>query len=816
MTLKKSLISIVASTAIIATITGCSSNGTTAATTTTTTSVSNVAADEYILNAVGTATYLDDTNASQTVSLDRNTSSTNVVSGAKSLGDAEYTVNDANSSLAIRYRTLTSVAAPAVDANDVAVDLTYIDVDASGDYNASVDDTTTFAVGETLNAVGSAGVISLFTEMVFQQTDVQAQLNDLTTDVNQTVIDNATAAIAAGFGMTADQIENVDPTSLAVPYFVNAQLGACTTAELRAIGAGIVTNSATATDLAGIYTNMVAYTPAGATKTAFTTTQAQITAGTLTDANIASYSPASTRLNSGTPIVATASSTVATGFTAIDTAAYVNTGDKIAVETDTVITFVKPDANSTTAGSLVMRIANPKANNGASAEYSEMAIKISGVDINNTIGSVSSFSFDPDTATVNYSWKNVDVNTSLIANFTSATDVNASALGIEATMITGGTIDTDAIFTALDDNVTSENNLTADITTEKLMTTFANTVHTRQVLLDLNTSLISSVQTPVGTTPTTLSTYNQTAWPSMSIAGASSVVTGSGILLVNNATVDARTAVVTGLNIAPDNTLKIDTVLDDNDATTATITINTDENASVQVLKTTVQTYEENTTVEFTFAGGISDLNTSGVASQVVADNTADTSVVSNAIHATTDVTTPNIDVNGTLGYTITDEFGSSEAKTANIRINRAPTALTLLDFNYTVTTGDIVTTVASSGGADMNTSAQTADGSAIELDNVVSSIVDPDLTDANKTKLTFVAVSDTTNCDISTPNILNCSAANDGNFTITSGTAEFLAAPDLNLTYDDGVASVIAVEVTVRATDENGLYKDTNLTINQ
>lgn len=710
MTINKSLISIAAATLLAASFVGCSSDdsSTAPAPAPTPASVSGVAVDGYIINATVKGTYIDDANASQTVTYDRTVSSTNVVTGAKTLGNATYTINDANSTLSIRSKQLTGTVAPAIGTDNVSIDATYIDVDGSGDYNATVDSAANTLI---LNAPQGFGPITLVSEMVFKEATVVAEYarsNAAKDDVNQTVIDNAATKIAAALNLSIDDAKNVDPVTKPEYAFTNAML-ASNIAGLGALADALVAANTPSTSLAATFTNLVAAEPANAT---FGIVKANVDSGTITTANVGTFNADLTRAANGSPVLNTPSTSAFARVTAITNGTLVNTGDKLLMSAPIAgVTFdatAATDVNSTGTVDLLIQVSQPTAAMDTTAKASALTIKVSDVGVNLVAGSAPTLDLNTTLSKISYEWMNADSNsTNYITN--SSIDANASGINLSGLVTTAGSIDVAGIINAVDANVSATSHVSAMATA--LTTNIANV---KVILVDA-AGVLTYVDGANG---------NQVAWAQASIAGTNGVITGSGKVLLN-LQADARGA-ATGANGAPTISAANTKV---NYADTAK-----DSNTTYTVV-TTTETGELNNSITVT---GLPTWVTVTNATKV--NQTADNDTVD--FNLTTDSNLTIGDTNTTAKWSVTDEFGKTTAGTSDANIsyffNAIPTisvasnaGLTnwtkvtathyTVDMNASKVSGSIVLTV----GSMMGETNSTADMKYTDLNTSVTRVTD-------------------------------------------------------------------------------------------
>ena len=214
--MKKSL-SIVAAGIIAAGLIGCGggSSSSSSKTTSTTQPTEIKGVDGYVMNAKVDVKYWDpETNTTKTVNVDATPSyyyTVDISTNKAKAGKPEYKL-DVNSSVLEHVVSVSLTSQTAGKAADGSVYApSFFDADANGEYNSSID--VTIPPKITLKAPKGYSVVTPISTLI--ATAVEAQLNADKNETNLTaVIDDATEKVANALGINANTLKTVDPISL--------------------------------------------------------------------------------------------------------------------------------------------------------------------------------------------------------------------------------------------------------------------------------------------------------------------------------------------------------------------------------------------------------------------------------------------------------------------------------------------------------------------------------------------------------------------------------------------------------------------------
>ena len=713
MTFKKSMISIAAAGVIAATLTGCGSSGSSTTTTTTTTTPTTTttaptsfeAVDGKIMNAVATAYYVDDNNVTQSITLDANKSYTDVVTSVASKGSYAYTLPEANASLAdsIRYVEINGTAATVVSGKSYPA--TFIDVDGSGDYNASVDQVFT---GQLIAPKGGEYASPIST-LVYNVVGASAMT---AADFNATLLDNALNTIAARLNLTADDIKTVDPMAEGKSEFkyINAMLGgqAATAATLANIATALEAADTNSTDFAGVVSYLA--TNGGTAATLFTAIDAQLDAGTLKVADLATINVDKTRANGGTPVLETASATTigdinSTKVDTVDVASLINTGAKVATGS-VVMTFAAgsaTDANASGTVDLYLSLSNPEARREVTDNGSKLVIKVSNIDIERTSGTTT-LDVNTSKAKTSYEWY-IDDATSK-TNYLSATDVNDTHIDLDA-VITSNTINLGTLITNVEGNISSTDN--------NASFTFAGKIADLTAIIVDSDGLLQQVD----------SSGNAKLWSTATVTGTGNALTAEGKSILN-VTANMRSGVTTGANSAPSITsFQPQTANSGVSIVSSAGAISATETAALSGATIVINegTGDVTDTYRVVLNDEATENNTTGVLSSLPSWVTVTSATLVGAANDGNLDFNLTIDGNATVSghgsdmayVKLTDEFGKVNSTDTNVTFmfNHAPTAVAgTVDVNISAATANdanrstTITLSDTDGIADLNSSA--------------------------------------------------------------------------------------------------------------
>ena len=813
MTIKNSIISVSAAALLVAGITGCSSNGTTttAATTTTTTSALTTAVkavDGYVMNATVTAYFTNEDNTTMgSVALTGTDSSKDPLTGNWTDGSATYSLpSDANDTVknGLKFYKLTYKAAVPATATTGFKPATYLENGYAAGFDAN--DTaaaTTFA----LYAPANSGIISPISSLLYQansatlgtETAVGTVVTDLNTSYLTNLENNATN-LAATLGLGSVNLLTADPVALAGsnPTFtlVNALLKDTAT---QAVANALLTAAAPAS--ATLTNTLTTLTTAGGGGTLATTLLSQAQDGTFTTSSIASLAidksvAAGTPQNAATVDNSTKFQVTDINITtALATSTLNNsgTGAKYKIGTDSPVVTIATDNDKNISNKsfniIVSKIGDKARINDTDNNSSAGLVLSIPMEMNSTDGVIDAI-VKPSSMV---KWEVRDT----AGGYIKTGESNASVLGLDAavaitesqanttgdfslTINTNGIIN--AVVTNMDGNVTGSYVNTAEIGDLQVL------------IVDGNSTDYNLVRVISGYTT------NMPAASSVTSLGGTITATTGAKNILNLTTGDMRTGVATQINVVPSSLL---TVTNNGGAGTLANPFVLNNNAAFNgnLAASAFQTYEKNTTFAITSEGAqataIVDKNSTYI--NTVLYNAADTSGASaatNIFDVNTTSTTAG-ELNSTVTYKVTDEFGDANTSSMYVRINR-PAYLTSNTFaagtdgNKTLIIGDYDGN-GSIGAMAIANVPMLAAGSEISIlcnDNVLRSIAIGGLTkDCNiSNAAVYTDANYTINFHSNGYLELNqtIGTLSDINFTIVEINATDLYSADFNLTLDD------------------------------
>jgi len=746
------MISIAAASVIAATMTGCGSSSSSSKSNNSADTVTSVeVVDGKVLNATAKATYFDDKNVSQTITLESVRSSKDLISGVATKGKYAYTVPESNMSIADKIRFIT-VSTKAMEIKDGKVyDGAYIDTDLSGDFNSTVD----AAFSDTYVAVKGVAYVSPISTLVYGIVKDELEATGANfKDINTTKIDNAIAAIASKLNVSANDLRSTDPLAESAKEFgfINAMLGDMDQGELETLGKDLAAVESNATDFSGVI-DMLADNVPSTQNNLFDGLKANIASGALTVDSLKILNFDDTRDADGSPVLATASATAIGNINSIlidNVVEGIATGDKLGAG---VVNFVfdegkATDANASGTVDLVFSATAPKDNMEDKAGSDVLTIKLSGIAIKRVNGITT---FDTNATKLasmktSYIWSNSEVVYD--HNYVSQTDLNNSFV-VSNTVVGATSINLATLTDAVEQNLTTETNstTTADFVNDNL-TNFKAAIVDNDGLLQLWDD--SSDNARIWTTTTTAFGQGKT------LINATLDGRGSSTAYNDAPTISSITAIDGNTSANPTNTVVLETA-PTAPLSSATTVMNAD---MIVVNKDVNSTYITMPVVTANGTDTTEDNNTVTISSYPAWVVPAKTTLVAKAsrVEFNLSINTSNITSEGntTMNVCVKDEFGKKTDSNAEVLFfaNMAPviTAITTVD--------------------DLNTT-----------DRVYAGIVS-----GHNGTATCSADTNTT--------AVTCAVSTDGNLTLTSSTD--IASTDINVTVTDkyGMSTITNLEV--------------------
>ncbi|RLA84568.1 MAG: hypothetical protein DRG78_01030 [Epsilonproteobacteria bacterium] len=656
MTFKKSIISIATIALVASTITGCggySSNGGSDPIT----SVEVV--DGKVLNAKATAHYFDDNNKAQTIALENNSSFTNVLTHNKTKGTFAYTVPESNMSIINKIRYISVESLPLRIVNGLAYDASYIDVDLSKDYNASID----MRFNKTYVAVKGVKYISPISTLVYSV--IKDDLNNHKKTISSTEISTAIETIASKLNLSATDLKSADPLAEGKEEFgfINAMLGNMTKDELLTLGTKISAEETEAKDLSSVI-DMLAKNVPSTQNTLFNALNANVKSGAITVESLRTLNFDHTRKANGKPVLQTVLKTTIGNIESInvDTIEAIATGDKYGAGTINFIFAQNDDAKDANASGLVDLLFSAHAPKDTMLDtdsiVNKIVIKLSNIGVKRDINGITTFDTDMTNVTTSYEWYGEELY--LDTNIVSKIDLNSSFVST-AGIITATSINLATLISSVEANLTTETN--ASVTTAFIN----NKIVTMKVALVDDDNILQLVD-PIS--------KNGRIWTTTAIT--SHEINGEGKSLIN-ATLDSRGSNATARNTAPTLT----TINGEPSGSYFVI----DQNASATPVSisypvvTALELSEQNNTVTFS---NIPSWMTFNTGSKLVSSNNASDVQVAD-FNVTINKTSFTNDENTTLFVTVTDEFGKeSDEYNISYFYNALPTIAKSANFAET------------------------------------------------------------------------------------------------------------------------------------
>lgn len=535
MVLKKRWISLAAATVLTAALTGCGGGSSTpvattddtagtpstgdTTTTTTTTPTSIEVVDGKVLNAKVTAHYLDEQNNTQSIELVGTKTYTNVVDGTTVKSDSyAYKIPDSNLSVAdkIRYFKVDATTAEVKDLKSYPA--AFIDVDLSGDYNASVDQ----ALNKTFYAPKGVKYVSPVTTLVYNLVKTELENNE----VNETKIANAIELVAKKLNLTADDIKNVDPLTEPEYGFINAMLAAYNNDELETIATELE-NDTTTVDSFDKAIQVLATVEEKVGKTIFSTVKENLNSGVFTVEDLKNLNFDEMRESDGMPVLKEGEKTAFTQVRAIEIDGEVNasdllnSGDKLN-QNGGVIKFTfenkeNTDENATAKVDLLVQVANPQSRMEESAQEDQIVIKVAGLDLKKVNGTTT-LEYNASTAKTSYEWYNT--STSIDKNYISMLDKNGTELSISDAFGNNSDINISKLVSLIDTNASGETNGSASAMLNILSS--GNIADVKVVLVD-NDGALELADT----------NGNPVLWSTATVAGKGNKIVGQGKRIIN-------------------------------------------------------------------------------------------------------------------------------------------------------------------------------------------------------------------------------------------------------------------------------------------
>ncbi|MEA1916996.1 MAG: hypothetical protein U9N42_05635 [Campylobacterota bacterium] len=593
--------------------------------------------DGYIINAQVNNTYFDENNITKTKRYNTQLNTQNVITGKVIKGSATYQNYDQDLNIDVRYKTLSSMPTTGPNVDGVKVPATYIDVDNSGDYNISVD----LPFVGSLNAPVGFINITPITEMIFQQLKANL-LSFEKIDIEK--IDEVTKKIASALNLTANEIMYTDPLSKPEYAFVNAIIAS--SLDLNALGKNLM-NAPVSTTLDKTFENLVKAEPANGT---FTTVKYNIDAGVITSDNIAEFNPDKIRAAGGVPILNEAVQPLAK-VTAINIGSktlsnlLANTGDKWNRTDKINLVLENGEINGTSSVDLVVRVAGPKPSMASDANGSQIALKITDLNVTTVKGGASTIKLDPTKSKVTYEWFNPAGTTAYIT----ASDLDANSTGLNLAQYIDNGIDVKGLMVAVDANASAAS-------AGRIGTGLYTNIESVQAILVDNDSALSLVRID-----STTGAKTSPLWGKTTVAGANNVVAEVGSTLIN-LTADSRSSVTTtAKNQPPQYSVKNSTISID-----ANNTIE-DQNITLEFTKVDSDIMEVDDTINFIY-GSTCDFITKRAYS---IENSNNKTEVSTSMTIDTNSEKVYSDTTCTVSYIATDEFGESNTSKLTITLNQ-------------------------------------------------------------------------------------------------------------------------------------------------
>lgn len=865
MTIKKSLISVVAAGALAAMVTGCGSSDSTSSSSSTsggtTNSATVTAVDGYIINGTAKAYFLDENNDTQTITMDSTLHTTDSVdSTLDTVGAADYTLSDDTNKSLIRYYSIENKVLGL--SGTTTTPATFID-DGSVEGKYDTNDTlftARFTAGTKLYAPAAGfSVVSPLTNIVFNAVGGVTAL-EATEELNTTLIANKTEEVAAILGFDTATMKTTDPLDAISDNptfaFVNTMISRAanpatfTTSLLKEANA---TSTSTFTDLIAKLSSAAEDAGDATLKGVFDTIANEIDLVGESDyvAAIPTLNLDDTAAAGGTAKVNSASTTAIANLNTIEINGYsadaLNAnGDKILATADLdTVTFDLDDiadANSSTTVDLYIQVQGGKSYNAGTAASDEVTIKVSGLALDNVDIAQPTLS-DDNESVVKFTAAYQDQNSTAIGYYDLA-ESNATAAGISDFISMNGstvTLKIKSLIADVESNISTTNSATLNADADLL-----GSITNVKIAIDADGKLAKANGT------------DNYLWGSTSIASvanpSNSNVSGNGKTLVSVTAADMR-GDATGANTAPNYDANVTTANGLLTTAGVAVTANTvDYNGSTVVMNVDTTVADKNITLGF----GKNDSNANEMLNTFTLSSA---SGIVTAIGAVTggsgedDVNGTNagkvnltLDSNSTLTspdgshpeyvftYTPKDEFGKAGTeRNVTIQLNRGPsitnTYYVLGEINATSTTtiAEYNTSIASTisdldGNGDWNTtggklciSAMVNGGSTTQGYDVNTTIVDS-YAGCMKSIQFQNGVAD------SNLTITIGDANSTGGFevSITDTNATNLPLPDtkvldVNLTlkaYDKfGIAGTSAIlQVTLQGNDDNATAAITNV----
>jgi len=846
MTLKKSLISVAAAGLLVSAITGCSSNSsTTAATTTTSNPTSLTAVDGYVLNATITATYGDGNDSN--ISYATTSALTNAMSYASVAAGGTQTagspVIDLSKDLtAAQIANLQSVTLSYKPQSTDGTKLTYatfFDVNGDNKFDTTQGDIAA-PTGFSLTAPVGYKIISPVTTMIATRI-AAVTAGDTNATTRATNAAAAESAIIAALGLTADKVKNIDPTTTVStdPAYalINAMLGQVIyDGEQTAVSNALAASSAASSAPAAL-----ANIASGATtsKAFFGDAAKQLAADPNMINSVSSWNLDLLRNTSGAsafnPVNLTPGSAdfnvsaITMGTNNLATTLMAGSGAKVdfgGLDNTKIQFAAQSDTNvSATQLKLAIDVRQQQTHRLDEANITSLTILIP-FDINNTVGETNRID---GAVSGTVMWEGVrasgatfsgEMNASAFTNNDGSSGVT-SGIAFNTTGL--ATIKVGSIISAIDLNSSSLAGIVDN-----------NVSSIKVALVDVNGTKLQRVNSVNG-----LTQY----WSNTAVASVKGGISVTGKTIFANSLTDSRSDATTASpNLIPQGTIAL-AKENNNDNQGAAISgagtlaspyilnNNTDYNGSLTIAAGG-QGYEANTTFGIVSLGNqssyITDKNSSAINGQLyfATDTRAGTYVATNLFDVNTTVTTAG-ELNSTITYKLTDEFGDYNTSYVYVTVNRAPS----FDHNSSV----------SNAVMDYNVTSNDATGTSQNIAMVVSTgaSIENNGTDGNLT-LNGIQIADVDGVSLFTADDqdwnLTVVGATTGCTYITTGddgNTTLQGKDDANITlwrsvsgaYQLGIrdyngSSEISCEYTLRAYDNHNYSatsnaNDKNITIN-
>ncbi|WP_455756670.1 beta strand repeat-containing protein [Sulfurimonas sp.] len=827
MTIKNSLISVAASALLISAMTGCSSSDSTTAASTSSIPTSITATDGYVNNYSVTATYGDsnDTNITYATTAILANAVTHAKIAAGSAQTAGSAVMDLTQDLTasqianLKFITL-SRKAQSTDGTTLTY-ATYFDANGDSKFDTTAGDILAPA-GFSMTAPVGYKIISPVTTLV------QQRITQLTgSDTNQSQRDahmtTALTQIAAGLGLTADKIKNIDPltTVSSDPAYalINAMLGqAITDSDMAGIATSLATATAATTTsaalnniAAGAVSGKAFYTNAANALSADSSMINSVSTWNLdalrsgTAGGATAFTP--TLLAAGTGDYNVTSITI--GSTAVNADTLLGSGAKInftALDDTNITLAAGSDVNLTNKRlKLAVHVSGQETHIADDANITSLTVLVP-IDLNSTMGTEAA------AVAADVTWEGVNASGATFTGEMNASTFTAATYGVASgvSLSDGGlTFKIGSILTTLDGNSSSAAGI-----------------------VDGNISSITvALVEDVNSTLNRISGSNTAYWGNNQVTSVLGGINVSGKAIFKNALTDSRAGATTtgAANKAPAHAFSI-TASDNVSGAGTTASPFIVNNNSLPVYNIGAVVYDENdknTTSTYTFGGTHAtafDNNTSALVGATLNNLGATSTNIGNDINTTS---TTAGDLNATLTTVLTDEFGDANTTVWYFRINRAPSAFednstltTVLDFNISASNSQFSAVDSVGTIVDGNT---TYDGN---VTNVGIKFVDLDGVDtqnytaAGDWNLTVVATS--AGCGVYTTLDKNITmyvgnAAGDYNISLTRTGSGTTAGYIVGLKDSNSSTNIATCEATLRAFDANKASdsaNDTNITI--